>query len=333
MYSLKIRSRLFLFLTLFSLIIFTNCIPFTGSQSVTPVSAKTETKLVTASLPISSPSSQPATTLPTIHTQAATPTVYLPIVTASPTPQPPSSDLFADNSVIDQFSSIPNSAFNAASNKHITFYHQSTGDGIVYFWAECLAGHLQEVAECSTYAATPEKYTWAHWNWLMWPQPMANALNKMAQFVSLVPSQSSSDIIGMKFCYVDGWNQDFDNYRMGMEQLEAAYPGNVFIWSTSAVWSDPGDACSPTNPFNSCRNIQEFNDKVRTYAAANHKPLYDIASIESNGGACIVAGYEGLCSNYVGADGGGGGHPNALGSVRLAKGFWWLMARLSGWQP
>jgi len=45
-------------------------------------------------------------------------------------------------------------------------------------------------------------------------------------------------------------------------------------------------------------------------------------------GACKVAGYEGLCGQYY-SD--GGGHPTTEASIQLAKGFWWLIAKLGGW--
>jgi hypothetical protein len=76
--------------------------------------------------------------------------------------------------------------------------------------------------------------------------------------------------------------------------------------------------------------MSDFNQQLRAYAKTNNKPLYDIAAIESDGGSCMVEGYEGMCLKY---NDGGGGHPNKDGSIRLAKGFWWLMARLSGWNP
>jgi hypothetical protein len=148
----------------------------------------------------------------------------------------------------------------------------------------------------------------------------------MDQFVSVVQQrQASYEILGMKFCYVDGWNQDAANYITKMEELEAQYPSKTFIWSTSALWNEPGGACDASNPFNSCRAIRQFNQAVRDYARTHNKPLFDIAAVESNGGACQVDGYEGLCPQYY-SD--GGGHPNAAGALRLAKAFWWLMAQL-----
>ena len=132
------------------------------------------------------------------------------------------------------------------------------------------------------------------------------------------------EFLGFKFGYVDWWFSDFGDFRDAMLQLEATYPDNTFLWSTVAIrteW-DPGID-------NFCGILEDFNTNVRAYAQANNKPLFDIADIEShdsNGNACFVYGCESMCLEY-----GGPGHPNLTGSLRLAKGFWWFMARLSGW--
>ena len=332
----KVKSRIFLFLTTFSVIFFTNCIPFANNAlNITPVAAFTDAKPFSSALPKSATSSQPATSATSIQAQAASPTVYLPTVMAE-TPAPPSvsGGFVADNTVIPYFNSIPQAAIDAAKAKKVLFYHQSTGGYIDNDGLGCLAGLRDDPdnfpAECSTYAQNPSYYSRDNWDWIIWPDLVADAPAKMDQFVSLVPGkQGQYDIIGMKYCYTDGWNQDFEQYRTKMEGLEKAYPNKVFIWSTSALWGSPGSACDPNNPFNSCLAISDFNQQVRAYTKANNKPLYDIASIESNGGACQVAGYEGLCSQYYANS---GGHPTTEESIRLAKGFWWLMAKLSGWQ-
>jgi hypothetical protein len=255
----------------------------------------------------------------------------------SPTPVPRTGNaIIADDTVIPSFTNIPASALQSAAGLKTLFMHQSTGDLIAYEGLGCLAGLRDDPSyyppECLTYAQHPyNPYDDRNWNWKMWDEPMADAIAKTDQWVTVVNSQQQNyQVLGMKFCYVDGWNQDFDYYRSKMEQLEAAYPDKIFIWSTSALWSqstmdsDPGLSIS-------IDNINTFNQQLRAYAAANDKILYDIAAIEShdtNGNLCQSNGYEALCDDYYDS---GGGHPNATGSIRLAKGFWWLMSRVGGW--
>jgi hypothetical protein len=245
---------------------------------------------------------------------------------------------------VGQFAQIPKSAIDAAAAKTTLFMHQSTGDSIAYFGFDCLAGLSWDTnygfpAECINYKNNRDSGGWPWYDttdlsWDMWPQPQSNAIAKTDQFVDVVHSRAGNyQVIGMKYCYVDGWNQSVNveqsYYINKMLELERQYPGKTFIWATSALWNDPGDACSGAR--NSCQQIAAFNQQVRAYAQAHNKPLYDIADIEShdrNGNPCIVGGYEGMCSDWGGD---GGGHPDADGGLRLAKGFWWLMARISGW--
>jgi hypothetical protein len=235
--------------------------------------------------------------------------------------------IIADSASVSQFDNIPESAVkNAASIKNL-FMHQSTGGLIEYSGLNCLQGTL-DLPECHGY--TPYYYDYRGWDWKdwsVWGSDLADGPAKTDQWVSIVNAHGQNyDVLGMKFCYTDGWNIDFAYYRDHMLQLEQAYPGKISIWATSALWADPGSACNDI--FNSCQNIAEFNNQLRDFARANHKPLYDIADIESDGGTCQVHGYEGMCATNYDS---GGGHPNVSGSIKLAKGYWYLMARIAGW--
>jgi hypothetical protein len=219
--------------------------------------------------------------------------------------------------------------------------HQSTGGIIDGSGLTCLAGlngdpNYGAPPECVGYAQNRAANRWpwydkSNWSWDMWPSPQADAMAKTDQFVDVVHARAGSyQVIGMKYCYTDGWNQDLNvqqsYYITKMLQLESQYPDKKFIWSTSALWANPGTACNTL--FNSCKNISDFNQQVRAYARTHNKPLYDIADIEShdpNGNPCVVNGYEGMCGAWYE---GGGGHPNTAGAIRLAKGFWWLIANL-----
>jgi hypothetical protein len=276
---------------------------------------------------------------------SATPTsnAYLVLVTSTPVVIP-GQGIVADHSVIAQFDQIPRTAIAAAASMQTLFMHASTGGIIDGSGLGCLAGlqgdpNYGYPPDCVTYAANRAANGWpwydkSHWSWDYWPTPEADAIAKMDQFVDVVHARAGSyQVIGMKYGYVDGWNQDVNvqqNYYISkMLALEAQYPGKIFIWTTSVLWANPGTACNAS--FNSCQEIADFNQQVRAYALAHNKPLYDMADIEShdpNGNPCIVQGYEGMCADWYEV---GGGHPSIVGAIRLAKGFWWLMARISGW--
>ena len=268
-------------------------------------------------------------------------------VTGSGESQAGQASIVADHSVVAQFGQIPKSAIDAAAAKITLFMHQSTGGLIDDSGLGCLAGLHGDPAnylqECITYAnnRTTGGWPWydkSKWAWDFWLSPQADAIAKTDQFVDVVHARAGNyQVIGMKFCYVDGWNQGdnvaYNNnhgyYITKMEALEQQYPGKVFIYATSALWAEPGGACGGL--FDSCQQMAEFNQQVRAYARAHNKPLYDIADIEShdrNGNPCTVSGYEGMCADWYDS---GGGHPNVEGAIQLAKGFWWLMARMGGW--
>jgi hypothetical protein len=267
-------------------------------------------------------------------------TVFIPMLVRGGSPSIQTGAIISDDTTIGKFNTIPSSVLSAAAAIKTLFMHQSTGNNIEYMGLECLAGLQNDESffpqECINRALTPySPYDDRNWNWQLWSEPMADAIAKTDEWVSVANAQQSNyQVLGMKFCYVDGWNQDFNYYRQKMEQLEQAYPQKKFIWTTEALWNkselDSGNA-----PIDSCLNIQDFNQQLRTYARANNKILYDLAAIEShdlNGNLCQSNGCEALCDGYYsGNGGGGGGHPDVNGSIRLAKGFWWLMARISGW--
>jgi len=296
------------------------------SQAATPTPSHTPS-------PTSSPTSTPTST-PTA-TPTSTPT-------ATRTPDS-GQGIVADHSVVAQFANIPKSAVDQAGAIKTLFMHQSTGNNIDFLGLQCLAGLHGDPnnypAECITYA---DNYPsgWPlypqSWNWEGWPTPMADGRAKTDQFVSIVRSrQQDFAVLGMKFCYVDAWDQDFDYYRTQMEQLQSDYPTKTFIWATMVILGQVGETCYTGGWFNNCESIQLFNDQLRAYAGTHNIYFYDMADIESDGGRCYINGYrryEILCPEYYdGWGGGGGGHPDVEGSIALAKGFWWLMARMSGW--
>jgi hypothetical protein len=269
----------------------------------------------------------------TFEPQAAT-TSYLPMLkTGTPTnppPPPPGEALVADHRVVNIFEQMPASAFPAAIDTRVFMKHASTGQYMSNQGLDCLQGTAnRQVEPCLSY---PDyKYDRRQWDWELWGDTTRTAPDKVAEFVADVKARHNDfDFFGMKFCYQDAWMQDFARYRDAMLDLEAAYPDKKFIWWTQALRGEwTGDNAQDGQV------IQEFNTSLRAYALANNKPLFDIAAIEShdsNGNPCAANGYESLCMEWVGQpDKPSNGHPSMPASIRLAKAYWWLMARMTGW--
>ncbi len=140
---------------------------------------------------------------------------------------------------------------------------------------------------------------------------------KITDFNTQVAAQAANyDVFSMKFCYID-YAAPSDNYINMMNTLEAAYPTKLFVWWTM-----------PTTSASNLAAIRAYNQAIRTYAAANNKILFDLASIESHqpdGTACTSSGTENMCAAYT-SD---GGHLNATGQARAAQAFWVLMSDIS----
>ncbi len=126
----------------------------------------------------------------------------------------------------------------------------------------------------------------------------------------------------MKLCFVDFDDTTdvttlFNTYRDTMAQLEADYPAHRFIYTTAPLMTD----------YSATR--AQYNDLVRNYCSTNNKALFDIAAIESHdpSGNAVGGDQPRMYSAYS-SD---GGHLNSTGARRVARAYWWLMARVAGW--
>ncbi len=113
---------------------------------------------------------------------------------------------------------------------------------------------------------------------------------------------------------------------MGVEDLEALqqrHPNTRMIWTTLALARVIGGEDSA-----------RYNEQLREYIRTHGGYLLDLADIESHapdGSLCVDdGGYPVICPHYT--RGSEGGHPNALGSQRIARGLWMVMAHIAGWQ-
>lgn len=137
-------------------------------------------------------------------------------------------------------------------------------------------------------------------------------------------------------------NRDIDTYLELMDSLEKEYPKVIFIYMTGHL-----DGTGEQG------NLNIRNNQIREYCRRNNKILYDFADIESynpdgdhflhlnandrcdyqkdgerkNWAAEWCSANPGECTDYPCA------HSMPLNCDMKARAFWWLMARLAGWQP
>lgn len=132
-------------------------------------------------------------------------------------------------------------------------------------------------------------------------------------------------IASVKLCYADLLEQHdpeqiFGAYARTLAALEQEYQAIRFVWWTIPVMRTERLQAKRTR----------FNELMRAYVAEHHKTLFDLADIESHdpdgnpvtgpGGPMLFAGYA--------RD---QGHLNDQGAQRVARAWWWLQARLTGW--
>ncbi len=120
-------------------------------------------------------------------------------------------------------------------------------------------------------------------------------------------------------------------YLNAMGQLETEYPDAAFVYFTGHL--DGGG-----------ETLRANNDAIRSHARENNKVLYDFADIETYNPAGVPypAGSDACdwCPGWCAANpddcaglptGEDWGHTHPFNSLNKAKAFWWMMARLAGW--
>lgn len=140
----------------------------------------------------------------------------------------------------------------------------------------------------------------------------------------------------------DNTEQGIAMYLNAMEALERDYPDVTFIYMTGHL--DGSGAAG---------NLHQRNEQIREWCRSRGKVLFDFADIESfdpDGNAFLQRFADDGC-NYIGSDGQqhnwadewcernpgacsdcSCAHSHCLNCQQKGKAFWWMMARLAGWQ-
>ena len=131
-----------------------------------------------------------------------------------------------------------------------------------------------------------------------------------------------------------------ETYLQTLNQFESEHPDMRFIYMTGHL-----DGTGPDG------NLHLRNQQIRDYCLANDKVLFDFADMERYDpdgndylalGANDNCGYSGgnwateWCAAHTGSELCGTcscAHSQALNCNVKARAFWWMMARLAGWEP
>ncbi len=107
-------------------------------------------------------------------------------------------------------------------------------------------------------------------------------------------------------------------YLDNMARLESEYPHVTFIYTT-------GNAQSEEN-----QNRFDRNEQIRAYCRENNKVLFDFADLDCwyNGEQQTINGIPSEHPRYSGEE---AGHTTYESSENKGRAFWWLLARIAGW--
>ena len=151
---------------------------------------------------------------------------------------------------------------------------------------------------------------------------------------------STRNVVVWSWCggVSDNSEAGINAYLDAMNQLEQNYPDITFVYMTGHLNGTGVEG-----------NLNVRNNQIRAYCIANNKVLFDFADIESydpDGNYFLDRGATDSC-NYTGgnwADEWCAAHPGdplcascscahsrALNCNLKARAFWWMLARLAGW--
>ena len=226
-------------------------------------------------------------------------------------------------------SKIPDSWIEEARNNFEIYYgHTSHGSQIV------TGVNMWEAFNSTLYASTGF-YEYGddlgHNGDISWVSPTRTFLDNS--------SRSQYNIVMWSWCggASDNTENGINIYLNAMSQLEVDYPNVIFIYMTGHL-----DGTGETGNLNIC------NNQIRNYCQTNNKVLFDFADIESynpDGDYFLDLNANDAC-NYSGGNWaiewctahpedclscGGCAHSHCLNCQQKGKAFWWMMARLAGW--
>jgi hypothetical protein len=117
---------------------------------------------------------------------------------------------------------------------------------------------------------------------------------------------------------IDDYSESYiQDYLDSLARLEMEFPNVTFVYTTGNAQSNEP-------------NRFERNNQIRVYCIRNNKILFDFADLDAwyNNEQHIVNGIPMEHPNHNGDE---GGHASYVSCDNKAKAFWWLLARITGW--
>lgn len=137
---------------------------------------------------------------------------------------------------------------------------------------------------------------------------------------------------------------DIEDYLSKMDKLREDYPNVTFVYMTGHLDGSESDG-----------NLHERNEQIRQHVRDTDGILFDFADVErydpdgidylnlgagidtngclyDGGNWCTTWCSENTCPDYFGTGDYSCAHSNGLNCFMKGKAFWWMMAKLAGWE-
>ncbi len=226
--------------------------------------------------------------------------------------------IIADHAGVAEFDLIPLSVIESIQTTY-NFYYGHTSHG-----SQIMTGLDLLYAEDPLYSEPPfTEYgdDLGHNGDVSWVQPTRDYLD----------AHPDCNVVMWSWCggCSDNTEAGINTYLDAMDQLETDYSDVLFIYMTGHL---DGTGIGG--------NLYARNNQIRAYCSLYDKVLFDFADIESwdpDGnyypdetdacGWCSVWCSSNPCATCSCA------HSHCFNCYQKGKGFWWMMARASGWSP
>jgi len=276
--------------------------------------------------------------------------------------------IIVDHNAVIEFDDIPDFWLKKAKALRVHYGHTSHGSQILggLYWLEenIDAQHYKVVVGARNSTRTPDlppqttPPSLRIWEEGLWPYTEDQRLGywegELAQQGTIeVLNSDSFDVSGWSWCGQVALN-DYEYIREYLDVMvyyQELFPDITFFYMT-------GHNVTPgTQPWEISiyENLQANNDSIRAHCLRNKYVLFDFADIECHDpegtyypdedGECVwceewCANHPDDCINLLPASDSGCGagcsscaHTQGLQCNIKAKAFWWMMARLAGWDP
>jgi len=224
----------------------------------------------------------------------------------------------ADHQSANDFSNIPASYFNTVrSTFHIYYGHTSHGSQVV------TGLNMLQTQDAVTYAMPPYLYD-------DYDIDLGNPdwETKTRDYLSDHPG---TNLVMWSWCgQLSDEGTDLNDYFTRMNGLINDFPGVTFVYMTGHL-----DGSGPYG------TLYAHNNQIRTYCQANNRVLFDFADIESydpDGNYYPNdTDWCNWCTDWCASHSCDGcvscAHSQCFNCYRKGRAFWWLLARIGGWNP